>query len=82
MALGIPEAGHLYCNFDSQCMGVQCCLNLRVADLLQLSYKAYAVLDVDEMSLTVGFENWKHTWNLELREEGNLILIRERCLEM
>ena len=73
LALGIPEVGNLYCSFDSQCLGIQCCLTLRVADLIQLSYQAYARVDIDEMSLTVGFENWKHAWNLELREQGNLI---------
>ena len=54
----------LYCSFDSNCLAIQCCISLDV-NIIKRNFKAYAAFDVDEMSLSIGFESWKKVWVLE-----------------
>ena len=69
MALGIPEIKYMYCSYEPSCLGIQCCLSLPIADLMHISYRAYAVLDIGERSLSLGFGDWKKEWYLK-HEEG------------
>ena len=58
----------MYCQFDAGCLAIQCCLSLRIGDLIQKSYQAYAVVDTDGLSLTLAFEDWERVLKIELNE--------------
>ncbi|XP_052083601.1 uncharacterized protein LOC127720901 [Mytilus californianus] len=50
----------LYCTFDSMCMGVECCVNVKVLVFLR-TVKVFARLDPDKMDFHFGVDEYKGT---------------------
>ncbi|CAG2211662.1 unnamed protein product [Mytilus edulis] len=50
----------LYCTFDSMCMGVECCINVKVLVFLR-TVKVFARLDPDKMDFHFGVDEYKGT---------------------
>ena len=54
LSLGLPEA--MYCTMDELCLGLECCLDMKVA-LFRMVYKIYARFDPCASALVVGVEH-------------------------
>ena len=54
LSLGLPEA--MYCTMDELCLGLECCLDIKVA-LFRMVYKIYARFDPCAFALVVGIEH-------------------------
>ena len=66
----LPNAVKLYCSYNPDCLGIECCISLNIANILQKTYKAYVVFDAQEMTLTVGINNWKKEFHFEVDYDG------------
>ncbi|KAL8609979.1 hypothetical protein ACOMHN_029472 [Nucella lapillus] len=54
LSLGLPK--QLYCRVDEQCLGVECCLDIRVAFFRKV-YKMYLRVDPCNLALVVGLRD-------------------------
>ena len=54
LSLGLPEA--MYCTMDELCLGMQCCLDMKVA-MFRMVYKIYARFDPCAFALVVGVDH-------------------------
>lgn len=58
---------NVYCTFDSYCLGVECCINVKLMMFLKV-FKAWARFDpcTTPMKFTMAFENYKYEIDINL----------------
>ncbi|KAL5014181.1 hypothetical protein ScPMuIL_008451 [Solemya velum] len=54
---------NMYCTFDSMCLGVECCINMKIFMFLK-TFKAYVRFDPCDLEFHIGFHTWKKTISL------------------
>ena len=61
---------NVYCTFDSYCLGLECCINVKLMMFLKV-FKAWARFDpcTTPMKFTMAFENYKYEIDINLSLE-------------
>ncbi len=62
MVISIP--GSIYCRFDPSCLGLECCVNIKLF-MVHLSIKAYVRIDPCKLEFVIGLNSWNYTVNFE-----------------
>ncbi|KAL5015120.1 hypothetical protein ScPMuIL_009390 [Solemya velum] len=60
---------NMYCTFDSMCLGVECCFNMKIFMFLK-TFKAYVRFDPCDLEFHIGFHTWKKTISLGISYNG------------
>ena len=67
MAITTPD--NVYCTYDSMCLGVECCLNVKLFMFLY-TVKAYARYDPCDYTLSVGLQGYNYTIKFDMGYDG------------
>ena len=67
MAISTP--GNIFCMYDPMCLGVECCLNVKLFMFLY-TVKAYARYDPCDYTLNVGLQGYNYTIRLNMGNDG------------
>ena len=67
MAITTPD--NVYCTYDSMCLGVECCLNVKLFMFLY-TFKAFARYDPCQNELHLGFGDDKYTVKFDVGYDG------------
>lgn len=62
---------NLVCTFDSMCMGVECCMNVKLFMFLH-TVKAYARFDPCQMAFHYGIDDWHGNITLNFQLDGKI----------
>lgn len=75
MSFTMPK--NIYCTFDSYCLGVECCINIKLAMFLKV-FKFWARFDpcADPMQFVMAFDKYNYTIKItgSLNFDGQLLL--------
>ncbi|XP_021353372.1 uncharacterized protein LOC110450253 [Mizuhopecten yessoensis] len=55
---------NVYCTFQENCMGVECCINAKIYMFLKV-FKVWARFNPCEFEFSFGLEDWNHTLTME-----------------
>ena len=69
MAISTPD--NIICTYDSMCLGLECCLNVKLFMFLY-TVKAYARYDPCERTLNIGLGEEHHKIQLDRWYDGKL----------
>ncbi|VDI06314.1 Hypothetical predicted protein [Mytilus galloprovincialis] len=67
LSFTMPE--NLVCTFDPMCMGVECCINVKLFMFLH-TVKAYARFDPCQMEFHYGIDDWHNSIKLDIHIDG------------
>ncbi|XP_071150837.1 uncharacterized protein [Mytilus edulis] len=67
MAITTPD--NVYCTYDSMCLGVECCLNVKLFMFLY-TVKAYARYDPCDYTLNVGLQDYNYSIKFDMGYDG------------
>ncbi|XP_076076028.1 uncharacterized protein LOC143046852 [Mytilus galloprovincialis] len=73
MAISTP--GNIFCMYDPMCLGIECCLNVKLFMFLY-TVKAYARYDPCDYTLNVGLQGYNYTIRLNMGNDGISNVIR------
>ncbi|XP_022102001.1 uncharacterized protein LOC110985344 [Acanthaster planci] len=58
LQVSLPK--NVYCKIDESCLGVECCMNVKVF-MVSLAFKAFMRFDPCEFQFVLGVNQWNHT---------------------
>lgn len=73
---------NVYCTFDSMCLGLECCINLKFALYMKV-FKVWARFDpcaTPQMLFTLGLDSYTYTIEIPANIDFDGMLFRQSCV--
>ncbi|KAK3102203.1 hypothetical protein FSP39_009587 [Pinctada imbricata] len=66
----------VYCTFDSLCLGMECCMNVKLSLFLKV-FRAYVRYDPCDYNISMGIDTFKFQYQFQDPTEGIMYMIRK-----